>query len=229
LSYRHGAALWAVGDFTFGGYIEVTLPGTGSRSIRGVRIHRSRDLDPAHITRRNGIPVTTVARTLLDLASTIGSRHLRQCFDVADRRGYLDWDELAFLIEHGRGHRGVRRLASIAEIDRTQPRRTRSTLELDFLAFCREEGLPTPLVNYMYEGFEVDGCWPKAKLVVELDSWEFHGSRDSFERDRAKSSDLQAAGLRVIQVTNRRLNRERSKVAATIRGLLSQADADRPS
>lgn len=100
-------------------------------------------------------------------------------------------------------------------------------LELNFLMFCREEGLPTPLVNHMYEGFEVDACWPEAKLVVELDSWKFHSGRDSFERDRAKSSDLQAVGLRVIQVTDRRLKQERSKVASTIRGLLLRADADR--
>ncbi|MEJ7875228.1 MAG: type IV toxin-antitoxin system AbiEi family antitoxin domain-containing protein [Solirubrobacterales bacterium] len=226
LSHRDGAALWVIGDFAFGGTIEVTLPGTGSRSIPGIRVHRSRDMDPAHVTAHNGIPVTTVARTLLDLAGSIGSRHLRQAFDVADRREDLDRDELAYLIRNGRGHRGLPRLAALVAVDRKQARRARSILELDFLAFCREQGFPEPLVNHFYEGFEVDACWPGARLVVELDSWEFHHGRDSFERDRAKSADLQAAGLRVIQVTDRRLKTERSKVAATIDTLLAPTDAD---
>ncbi len=227
LSYRDAGALWRMPDFTFLDRIDVTLPGTGSRSIKGIRVHRSRDLNPAHIGEQQGIPVTSAAWTVLDLASTLGFRRVRQCFDVAARRGDLDLDEVAYLVDNGRGHRGRKPLALLAGLDRTQAGRTRSVLELDFLAFCREEGLPEPLINHTLDGFEVDACWPYARLVVELDSWEFHGDRESFERDRAKSAELQAVGFSVIQVTNRRLKTERPKIADTIWRLLDRADADR--
>jgi len=225
LSFRDSSAAWSMGDFTFRTAIEVTLPGTGSRQIEGIRVHRSRDLSHAHVTELRGIRVTTPAWTLRDLAGTLGARHFRQCFDAADRLGVLDWDELAYLIDNGRGHRGVSLLARYAQLDRRQARRTRSMLELDFLAFCREEGFPEPLVNHTFESFEVDACWPKARLVVELDSWEWHRGRAAFERDRAKSSDLQAAGLHVIPVTDQRLRQERPRVADTIGTLLARADA----
>ena len=98
-------------------------------------------------------------------------------------------------------------------------------LELDFLAFCSEKGIPEPLVNHTIGGFEVDACWPDSSLVVELDSWEWHGDRESFERDRAKAMDLEALDLKVVAVTDRRLRRERSQLAEKIRTLLARGGA----
>jgi very-short-patch-repair endonuclease len=99
--------------------------------------------------------------------------------------------------------------------------RARSALETRFLEFCREESFPEPLVNVWVQGYLVDAYWPDANLVVELDSWEFHRGRDSFERDRAKIVDLRLAGVDVAPITDRRLTYERDKVASVIRQALN--------
>lgn len=224
LNRRCAASHWDLRHFP-DGEVDVLLAGSGTRRIPGINIHRSRAFGPAHLTVHEGVPVTSVAWTLVELAGTIGQDALRQCFDVADRRDLIDRDELEYLLHHGQGRRGIGRLRSLAAVDRTQSRRTRSTLELDFLAFCREEDIPEPLVNRVLGGFEVDACWLDASLVVELDSWEWHGDRESFERDRAKASDLQAIGLTVVAVTDRRLKRERDTVAETLRALIARGDA----
>lgn len=207
------------------GHVDVLLAGCGSRRIPGINIHRSRAFGLAHLTVHEGVPVTSVAWTLVELAGSIGHVALRKCYDVADRRCLIDFDELAYLLHHGSGRRGIGKIRSLAALDRSQSRRTRSMLELEFLAFCREEQLPEPLINHVLGGFEVDACWPAASLVVELDSWEWHADRESFERDRAKASDLQAVGMNVVAVTDRRLKRERATVAETLRALLDRGDA----
>ena len=224
LNRRCAANLWDLWDFPLG-EIDVLLAGTGSRRIPGINVHRSRAFGPAHLTARNGVPVTSVAWTLVELAGTIGRKALRQCFDLADRRDLIDRDELEYLIHNGKGRRGIGHLRSLTAIERTQSRRTRSVLELDFLAFCREVGIPEPLVNHTLGGFEVDTCWPESSLVVELDSWEWHRDRESFERDRAKAADLQAAGLEVVAVTDRRLTRERVAVAKMLQALIDRGEA----
>jgi very-short-patch-repair endonuclease len=101
---------------------------------------------------------------------------------------------------------------------------TRSELERRFLDFCREEGLPAPATNVLVAGMMVDAAWMAARLVVELDGWEFHRMRGAFERDRARDMRLQRAGLRVLRVTSRRLRDQRTTVPGTIRDLLSQAE-----
>ena len=224
ISRRTAATHMGLWNFPLGD-VDVILAGTGSRRLRGINIHRSRSFAPGHLIDHEGVPTTSAAWTLVDLAGTIGSSALRQCFDVAERKELIDHDELAFLIRNGSGRRGLAAVSALARRDRTQSRRTRSMLELDFLAFCREEGLPEPLVNHRVGGFEVDAIWTDASLVVELDSWEWHGDRESFERDRAKASDLQTVGLDVIAVTDRRLKRGRVKLSATIHTLLEQGDA----
>ena len=111
-------------------------------------------------------------------------------------------------------------LRELLGLDAPEIARTRSRLEVRFLRLCRAEGLPMPEVNAVVGSFEVDMSWPGTNVIVELDGWEFHSGRRSFERDRAKWADLTAAGHRVIVVTDRRLTRERSKLAATLGALL---------
>jgi very-short-patch-repair endonuclease len=224
VSRRSAANHLGLWRFPFG-ESDVTLAGTGGRKLQGINIHRSRSFGPGHLFDYEGVPTTSVAWTLIDLAATIGKPALGHCFDVADRKDLIDYDELAYLLRKGSGRPGVATVRSLANLDRTQTRRTRSTLELDFLAFCRAKDIPEPLINYVLGGFEVDACWPDSGVVVELDSWEWHGNRESFERDRAKACDLEAAGLRVVAVTSRRLKRDRGTVAARLRALLDRGDA----
>jgi very-short-patch-repair endonuclease len=100
------------------------------------------------------------------------------------------------------------------------PAEGRSPLEIRFAEFLREHEIPAPAQNVLVLGHEVDALWPPAKLVVELDSWEHHGDRAAFERDRARDPKLLLAGYRTIRVTHRRLDREANAVAAELRALL---------
>ena len=97
---------------------------------------------------------------------------------------------------------------------------TRSDLERRFLRLCRDAGLPRPAVNVPVAGVEVDFLWPEARLVVELDGFEFHRERAAFERDRRRDAILQRAGYRVLRITHRRLTEEPEAVISDLRALL---------
>jgi very-short-patch-repair endonuclease len=225
VSHRSAAVALELFDFPLH-VIEVTVPGLGSRRRPGLRIHRTRSLESTERSDVRAIPVTSVARTLLDLSGTIAPRHLRRCYERAERNGILDRAALVACIEAHRGRRGIGALRRLAAYDPTAASRTRSELELLFLDFCREEDLPIPLVNTQVAGYEVDMLWRDASLIVELDSWEFHGDREAFERDRAKASDLKLAGYDVVRVTYRRLTHERSRLRQTLSVLLAHPEAD---
>jgi len=124
-----------------------------------------------------------------------------------------------------KGLPALRRLAGAAR----SPVTTRSPLEDRFAEFCREHlaDLPAPLTNLSILDHEVDAYWPSHRLVVEMDSWEFHGHRAAFESDRARDAAMHAAGYRVIRLTHRQLEAETPRIAAQLRKLLG-ADRRRP-
>lgn len=221
LSHRDGLALWDVAKFRFD-EIEVTVPGLGSRSRRGIKFHRTRRLDPLDRAIVRGIPVTSLARTLLDAAGVIAPRHLRQAYLEAGRRGLLDADDLARVVTEYKGKRGIGQLRNLLAADNSTLVRTRSQLEVAFFDFCREEALPEPLSNHRVHGYELDAYWPDARLAVELDSWEFHQGRGAFERDRRKVADLKMFDIDVVPVTDQRLKGERGKLAAILRETLAR-------
>jgi very-short-patch-repair endonuclease len=100
---------------------------------------------------------------------------------------------------------------------------TRSTLERRFLALCRRHRLPQPVVNARIGRYEVDFLWREHHLVVETDGFEHHGTRDAFERDRARDADLQARGYRVLRITHRQVQSQPRKVAKSVRRMLGSA------
>jgi very-short-patch-repair endonuclease len=220
LSHRSAAALWGVLDLERP-RVDVTVPGRGARERQGIRIRRSVALGAEDRSEHLGIPVTSVPRTLLDLAGDVPAWRVRRAFEEAARLELLDRRGLERLVKRSRGRLGIAVVRDLITYDPSAAARTRSELEKDFLDFCREEGLPTPLVNTRLAGYEVDVYWPRARLVVELDSWEYHRSHNAFERDRAKASDLKLAGFEVVQVTDRRLRGEREQVRATLAALLA--------
>jgi very-short-patch-repair endonuclease len=220
LSHRDAAALWGMADFALGD-VEVTVPGTGTRSQLGIRIHRTRHLPLEDISSRCQIPATTPARTLADLAAGLSLRHLEAAFEEGLRSGVLGPEALREQLGRNRRRRGTRLLHLLVALEPEQIARTRSALEARFLRLCRSEGLPMPEVNAYVGGYEVDASWPGTNVIVELDSWAYHGSRAAFERDRAKWADLTTQGFQVIPVTHRRLTRERASLAAMLRRLLA--------
>ena len=147
---------------------------------------------------------------------------LKHVAEEADRLKLLRLAELEAICELGRGRRALRPIRRLlAELG--APRRTRSPLEERFQDFCEAHRLPPPATNVLVLGHEVDALWPAARLVVELDSWEFHSHRAAFGRDRARDSERLVAGYRTVRVTHDRLDHESATLLAELRALLGVA------
>jgi hypothetical protein len=171
------------------------------------------------MTTLEGIPITTLGRTIFDLAESLRFGDLLGCAEEADRLKILRLAQLERARELGHGRRALRPTRRLlAELG--APKEGRSPLENRFQEFCELQHLPAPARNVELLGHEVDALWPAAKLVVELDSWEHHGHRSAFERDRARDPELLLAGYRTIRITHRRLDREAPLLAGQIRALL---------
>ncbi|MGE5281137.1 MAG: endonuclease domain-containing protein [Chloroflexota bacterium] len=157
------------------------------------------------VTVEAGIPVTTIERTIMNLAGRLDDRQLEHLIVDAERSGRLDWGELQRVIEEGNGRKGLRRLRRVAA--RVDPRAADSVspLEIDFFSLCQSRDLPLPQVNVLVEGHWADFYWPKAKLVVETDGYAYHKDRASFERDHEVTVALAAAGYTVHRATYRML------------------------
>ena len=152
--------------------------------------------------------MTSVARTLLDLAAVLDATRLRRAYEQAERAGGLDLTAIVDVLERTRGHRGARRLRRLIGYDPAAAAAAESELERIFLDLLRSHGVPGPQVNVLVEGFLVDAYWPDAGLVVELDGYEFHNDREAFERDRRRIVELRAAGHEVLPLTYSQVARE---------------------
>lgn len=193
LSHRSAAALWAILP-SDRARIEVTAPTVRARE--GVEAHRS--VIPAdERTTIAGIPVTTVARTLLDLAAVESGHRVQRALNEAERRGLGDNPSLTDLLHRYGPRRGSAKLRRLTVTDEL----TRSELERRFLRFLDDHNLPRPQTNALVEGYEVDAYWPEHNLVVELDGFAFHSTRRAFDTDRERDRILQAAGHRVVRIT----------------------------
>jgi hypothetical protein len=208
----HVTAAWIWGLLrTRPSTVHLTVP-SKRRSRLGFVVH-SADLAEIDMTERDGIPLTSLPRTFLDLASTLPEERLRQALRRAEELGILDLGPIDTLLRRSAGHRGAPRLRAALNIYREDPAFVRSKLEGRFLRLVKEAGLPRPSMNFVVDGFELDAYWERERFVVELDVYETHGTRDAFERDRLRQDDLLLIGVEMIRVTGPRLDRE---PAATI-------------
>jgi very-short-patch-repair endonuclease len=219
LSHRSAAALWGLAR-PWAPAVDVTAPAgrQGIHRRERIWIHRGR-LHPDDRAVRAEIPVTTIARTLFDLAEFVSLTRLESAWEEADRLNLLQLSAIERVCERGYGRRAlkpIRRLLAEARASEI----TRSPLEDVFAAFCREHRLPTPSFNTMLLGYEVDALWPAQRLAAELDSWEFHRHRAAFERDRARDAALQASGYRTIRITDRRIANDPATLLSQLRALL---------
>ena len=207
LSHRSAAALHGLIEDR-GGPVDVTVA-TNRRSRRGIRVHRTRALEPPEVTRKRGIPTTTEERTLRDLAAEGATRELEQALDGAHR----ERQSLTDAVEKGRGRRGITALRAAAQ---RESGFTRSEAERRLRELVERAGLPTPVTNARVGKWEVDALWPEERLIVEVDGFEFHQGRRAFETDRRRDAELVGLGYRVIRVTWRQLTQEREAVVARI-------------
>jgi len=227
LSHRSAAAHWGLAE-TARARVEVVVPPGRGRGPVGIDV-RSACLSRADVAALQGVPVTSVARTLVDLAAVVRGGVLADAVDQAIRLGVYDHGALELQLSRGRaGSAGLR----VALADR-QPGRahTRSELERRCLDVLTAAGLPGPEVNVWLAdaGYEVDLLWRDARLVVELDGWTFHRSRPAFEADRRRTVELQALGYTVLRFTWRQLEAQPRWVAARVGDHLARSGQGEPA
>ena len=215
LSHRAAITLWDLRPSSTGP-IDVTVIAR-SRSQPGILFHNVRRLHPDDHAVLDGIPVTSVHRTLLDFAEVAKPQQLRLALEAADRLELLDGRKLDALYARIRGRRGTKLLKAAADELRGPAPWTQSELERRFLALIREAGLPEPSCNVLVGGFLVDCWWPRARLVVEIDGYRFHKSRKQFEENRLRDTKLQLEGIRVLRVTQPRIEREPGELLSDVR------------
>ena len=192
----------------------------GRRPHPAIRFHRPRaPLPEAERWEHEAIPITSVARTLLDLAAIVSAPALARAVERAVILELFDLRPMEATIARHPRHAGVPRLHAVLDGYRPDVL-TRSELEAAFLQLCAEHAIPAPAVNALVEGYEVDFSWRRHRLVVETDSHRHHGTRAAFERDRSRDADLTRAGHRVVRFTDRQVAREPVRVAETVRALL---------
>ena len=201
LSHHSAAALWGLRPPGSGdGLMHITVLGTGTAQIDGAKVHRTRILDAKDVRIHERLPVTSPARTLLDIAELITPRELERAFDEALITHAARRAQISELLARATGRPGRPRLQALLA-RQTGTTRTRSEAEERFLALIRSAELPEPDVNARVHGYEVDFRWRAAQLVVEIDGFAFHAGRPAFERDRQKDARLQASGLTTMRVT----------------------------
>jgi hypothetical protein len=222
LSHRSSAALWELTPDQRS-VVDVIAPVHGGRSRPGIYVHRSSRLCPADITSHRGIPCTTVARTLLDLASCVPRRRLERAVEQAEVLGLFDLAATEAVLARNQGVPGLRALRVVLAAPAGETV-TRSELEERFLALCGRFAIPRPRVNAWIalegDGVEVDFLWPEHHLVVETDGHATHRTRQAFERDHRRDQRLALAGYLVLRLTWRQLTFEPVAIARTVQASL---------
>lgn len=203
--------------------VDVSFDGPDRGRRRGIRPHRVVRLEAEDLTEVEGIPTTTPARTLLDLAGVVTGRELEQALARALREGLTTAEHLASLLARRPGVRGIRALRSLLEAG-NDPALTRSAAEERVLELVRSAQLPPPEVNASVGRYEVDFLWRAQGIGVEVDGFTYHGFRARFEHDRRRNADLAAEGVHVIQVTWRQVMHERDATLARVARTLGRAE-----
>jgi hypothetical protein len=201
---------------------EVTRP----RRVRGrpgIVVHRS-PLPGDEVTVLDGIPVTTVPRTLVDLAAVVDRRKLERAWNAAEIGERRDRLSVAQILDRHPGRRGTAALRQLIAGKRPADI-TRNDLEEGFVALVDRFGLPRPRMNAHIalrgKFYEVDCLWERQRVVVELDGREVHGTRTAFESDRERDRVLLAEGYRVTRVTWRQMRNSAPAVATDLSRILA--------
>jgi predicted transcriptional regulator of viral defense system len=202
LSHRDAARLWELRQSN-SALIDVTVPSRNGRVRRtGIRVHRSGRISVEEVTERSGIPVTTVARTLLDLADVLTPQALQRAVTEAEYRDRFDLTAIDAVVQANPGRRG-RKLMTAAVGKR---HRTRSPLEDRFLAFKARWGVEEPESGVWIDDYEVDFLWTRVGLAVELDGVAAHGTRRAVNADRLRDRVLWRRGIRTMRLTSEALD-----------------------
>jgi very-short-patch-repair endonuclease len=216
LSHATAAALWEMRPERGGRSepIEVSVPANARPRRSGMRVHRRRRLPPADVTRRDGIPVTSPVRTLIDLAARLPAAQLEAVINAADKRDLIDSETLRAVLEQRSTQRGVAALVKV--LDRRTVRLTDSELERRFAPLAARAGLSPPQTGRYVNGYKVDFFWPELGLVVETDGLRYHRTPAQQARDRERDQAHAMAGLTPLRFTHHHVTFEPGRVVAAL-------------
>jgi very-short-patch-repair endonuclease len=222
----HGSAAWLLGLApNLPDLVDVTAPSHGQRHP-GISLRHSSTLTAPEHGVLAGVPVTAWPRTMLDVAATRSRRELNDAVERAERRGILDVSAVDALLRRRHGDRGAARLRLAIDIYR-DPVFSRARSERLFLAMVKKAGLPRPAINTWVDKFEIDAYWEAERFAVEVDGWEAHRTRRAFEDDHLRWEEMKLAGIEVIPVSARRIEKHPTEVGRRLRTLLERRRAER--
>lgn len=204
--------------------VDVVLDHRKAAKHPGVHVHRSRTLQPTDLRIRRGLPVTSPARTLLDIAPTATDRQLELAFDRGLTLKIMRLADVDDILARAGGHRGRRRLALMRDYYNGVTTLTRSDGEERLRAAFRAARLPDPVGNAKVAGHEVDFFWPEQRFALELDGFRFHSGRRAFEDDRRKDQDLRRAQVDVMRVTGRQIEFDLYAIIASVATALARRE-----
>jgi predicted transcriptional regulator of viral defense system len=206
--------------------IDVTARGSWGRKVDGIRVHSAATLIAADVIEIDGIPCTSLARTILDIAEDGTRREVERALDRAEQARILDMRAIDDVLSRADGRRGAKLLRSVLAEHTVGSTLTRDDLEEAFLAIARAVELPPDAVNVWIafpegEGAEADFVWRAQSLIVEVDGRDPHTVRKAFNKDRRRDARLTLLGWRVVRFTWQQVTFEPAYVAAMLRGLLN--------
>jgi very-short-patch-repair endonuclease len=214
LSHGTAASLWGIYDRWWTPF-EVVVSTGKQRS--GIRTHRA-TIDRKDVRHHLGIRVTSPARTILDVAPRLTDKALTRAVNELRIARRLKLELLADLVARYPRHPGASRVRPLIETRRGP---TRSELEDVFAVFATRFDLPPFEFNARVAGYEVDVLFPKQRVIVELDGYEFHGTRQAFEKDRERDAATLAAAFVTVRITWERLTQAPEKEAARLHAILA--------
>jgi very-short-patch-repair endonuclease len=222
LSHRSAAGAWGIRPDGAAKWDVTVRKPSKVQPDAPVRVYRHPTLRDDEITALDGIPVTTVARTLLDLAAVAPRHHLRRALEEADRLELFDLAAIHRTLQAHPRRAGRRHLLTLVdELKHQDGRRTRSDVEALFLQLCADHGLPCPQANTRADGREHDFTFDRGRLIVEVDGYAFHRGRAAFQRDRARDRASLRRGWRTARFTAAEVMHAPEQVAAELRALLN--------
>jgi very-short-patch-repair endonuclease len=219
LSHASAAWVWGLRPEPEHNRVDVAVPGRHVRSRKGIRVHRTEHLDPRDVRTHHGIPITSAARTILDIGPDLEERELERAFDEAVVRKLLTVWQMRHVLERYPRRPACGLIRHLIQSGRPTTA-TRSGGEEELHRLIRKAGLPEPEVNARIGRWTVDFLWRREGLVVEVDGHDYHSSRWALDRDHTKDADLRGRGLEVLRFTGRKAKREPLVALAAIAAAL---------
>jgi very-short-patch-repair endonuclease len=223
LSHRSAGALWGLCGPPSDRAVHVTMLGSGNQNRKGITVHRTKRLDRHDVRIHKGLPVTSPARTVLDLAAELARRELERALDEALATNITRRTQIIDAVNRLPGRHGATTLKTLLNPHRPSTR-TRSHPEERLHQMIRQADLPEPEVNYQIGPYSIDFYWPEHQVAFEVDGYVYHAARTTFERDHRKDAYLKSRNIDTNRLTATQVEDEPLATIARITERLAAAE-----